>query len=125
MSVLTKSIKIEGDKGDDKINALFDTGATYSFISKPIAKKVATILSLPHPKVFELAEKGEKLEARERISLDIILNGFTISDDIIVIDNLSEDAIIGAGTMQKWRIKLDMESDKVVIDEKAVRLKLI
>ncbi|MDI6840002.1 MAG: retropepsin-like aspartic protease [bacterium] len=125
MSILIKLVRIDGDKGGEEVDALFDTGTTYSFISKSIAKKVATVLLLPHPKVFELAEKGRKLEAKERISLDITLNGFTVSDDIIVVDNLSESLIIGAGTMQKWRIKLDMENDKVVIDERAVRLRLI
>jgi len=125
MSLLVKHPKIEGDRGEIAVETLFDTGATYSFICKEAAEKVATILSLPHPKSFELAEKGKMLEAKERIIIDIIVNGVTISDEVVVIEDLSEELILGASTMQKWRIKLDLENEKVIIDPRAVRLKLV
>jgi len=101
MSLLFKHLKIEGDIGDDELEALFDTGATYSFIRKDRAQGVATILPLPHPKSFELAERGKVLEARERIIIDIIVNGVTISDEVVVVEDLSEELILGASTMQK------------------------
>lgn len=125
MSLLFKRLKIEGDRGQTELEALFDTGATYSSIRKEVAAKVATILPLPRPKVFELAEKGRRLQAKERAIVDIIVNGFTISDEVVVIEGLSEELILGASTMQKWRIKLDLERGKVIIDPRAVRLKLV
>ena len=36
----------------------------------------------------------------------------------MVIPGLSEDGIIGADTLQKWRIKLDFEHDAVIVDPK-------
>jgi hypothetical protein len=86
---------------------------------------VATILPLPRPRAFALAEKGRRLEPKERIIVDIIVDGFTISDEVVVIEDLSEKLILGASTMQKWRIKLDLEMEEVIIDPRAVRLKLV
>jgi hypothetical protein len=40
----------------------------------------------------------------------------------MVVPDLSEDAIIGVNTMQKWRIKLDFEHDTVIIDPKVAKL---
>ena len=40
----------------------------------------------------------------------------------MVVPGLSEEAIIGATTMQKWRIKLDFEHDEIITDARANRL---
>ena len=125
MGLIMKQLKIEGDKGSDEASTLFDTGATSSFMRREKAEKVATILPLPHPKRFELAEKGKGIEVTEGIRIDFIIDGTTLSDEVFVVDNLSEEFIIGASTLQKWRITLDLENDEVIIDEKAVKMKLV
>ena len=89
------------------------------------AEKVATIVPLPHPKRFESAEEGKGIEVTEGIRIDFIIDGTTLSDEVFVVDNLSEEFIIGANTLQKWRIKLDLENDEVIIDKKAVKMKLV
>jgi len=124
MSVITKDIEIAGDKGRRKIHALFDSGATYSFIRKNIAEEMATLLKYPEPKIFSL-ENNSKMEATHRTALEIIINGLTISDEIVVAEKLAEDFIIGASTMQKWRMKLDLDRKEVIIDPKVTELKLI
>jgi hypothetical protein len=124
MSVITKDIEIAGDKGRRKIHTLFDSGATYSFIRKTIAEEIATLLKYPAPKVFTLGNKSQ-MEATHRTAFEIIIDGLTISDEVVVADELAEDFIIGASTMQKWRIKLDMEKEEVIIDPNVTELKLI
>jgi hypothetical protein len=47
-----------------------------------------------------------------------------MSDEFMVIADLSEEAIIGVNTIRKWRIKLDFEHDCVIVDRKAARLML-
>ncbi|MDI6792250.1 MAG: retropepsin-like aspartic protease, partial [bacterium] len=125
MGLITKHLKIEGDKGDCEVETLFDTGATYSFIRKDKAEAIATILSLRHPKSFELAREGQTVTVTECTRIDIRLNGVTISDEVVVMEDLSEELILGASTMQKWRIKLDLEKEDVVVDERVARLKLV
>ena len=37
---------------------------------------------------------------------------------------LSDKVILGANTLQKWRIKLDLKHDRVIIDKRMARLLL-
>lgn len=60
----------------------------------------------------------------ERISLDFYIEGIRLSDEFLVAEKLSEDAIIGATTLQKWRLKLDFEQDRVIVDQMVTRLML-
>jgi len=43
---------------------------------------------------------------------------------LLLMMTLSEDVIIGAATMQKWRLKLDFEQDRVIVDQMVTRLML-
>ena len=58
MSVLIDRIKLVGTKGQKKIYALYDSGASFSFIKKSIAENIEVISSLPDPLKFETAESG-------------------------------------------------------------------
>ena len=42
----------------------------------------------------------------------------------MVLETLSEELIIGATTMQKWRIKLDFVEERVLYDRRVQRLRL-
>ncbi len=42
-----------------------------------------------------------------------------------MVPGLSEEVIIGAATMQKWRLKLDFENDRVIVDPRVAKLILI
>lgn len=57
--------------------------------------------------------------------LDLYLNGFRLTDEFMIVPGLSEEAIIGATTLQKWKIKLDFEHDEVIVDPRVAKLKLI
>ena len=43
----------------------------------------------------------------------------------MLIPDLSEETIIGATTLQKWRLKLDFEHDEVIIDPRVTKLRLL
>lgn len=61
------------------------------------------------PMAFETAEKGGIITADYRITVD-----FYFTDELFVIDGLSENLIIGATTMQKWKIRLDFDREEVL-----------
>ena len=124
MGILFERIKLVGSKGERDIIALFDSGASYSFIKKELAKELETIISLPIPLEFETAREGEKLAVNEAIRLDFFLNGERLSDEFLVVEELTEDVIIGVATMQKWRIWLNFEEEKVVLGPRVRRLML-
>ena len=72
-----------------------------------------------------MAEKGTKIIADKRVTLNFWIDGYRFSDEFMLLPNLSEDIIIGAATLQKWRMKLDFETEKVIFDPKVTRLRLI
>jgi len=125
MAVIQQAIRLEGSKGKKKLMALFDSGATYSCIAPAVARGLETIIPLPEPMKFGTAEGGRKVSARARVSLNFYLNGYRFSDEFMIIENLSEPVIIGAKTLQAWRMKLDFEHDKVIIDPRVTKLRLI
>jgi len=125
MAVIQKNIRLVGSVGRREESALFDSGASYSLIDPKIAPELGHVEPLPEPKVFATAEDGRQLIARERVSLDFLLDGYRLSDEFMLIEGLSERVIIGSATLQKWRMKLDFEHDEVIIDPRVTKLRLM
>jgi hypothetical protein len=123
--VLVKPLDFRGDRGRAELQTLFDSGSTYSCLSPEIAAQLGTVLSLPEPLEVETADKGHFIRIEQRVSLDFHLNNLRLTDEFMVVPGLAEEAIIGATTMQKWRIKLDFEHDQVVTDPRANRMILM
>jgi len=86
MAVIEKRIKLRGSKGEAEVQAIFDSGSTYSCIKPLLAEKLGAIESLPTPKSFGTAEDGRNLEAHSRVSLDIYINGYCLSDEFTPLD---------------------------------------
>ncbi|MGQ9531909.1 MAG: retropepsin-like aspartic protease [Desulfotomaculales bacterium] len=123
MAIIEKEIELVGSRGRKKVKGLFDSGATYSCISRELATELEILTPLPESISFETAEKGKTLEAREAVRLDFHIDGYRFSDEFMVLPELSEEVIIGASTMQKWRFKLDFEREEVIIDPRVTRLR--
>ena len=115
MGTIFYKIKLKGSKGEAEAYALFDTGASMSFIKRSLAQKLGLIDKLPEPLEFETAKSGEYITAKERVTLDFWIDGDRMSDEFLVLPDeiMSEDVIIGAKTMQAWRLVIDMEKEKV------------
>ncbi len=125
MGIITKRIRLVGSRGEHETDGLFDTGASYSFVRRDVAERLATLEPLPQPMSFEMAQQGATVTARERVVLDFWIDGYRFSDEFLVLDNLSEELIIGAKTMQAWRLKIDMEREDIIIDPSVTRLRFI
>ena len=124
MGLIVKKLRVAGDKGERRLEVLFDTGAGASFIRRDVADKIATTLELPSPKTFTLGDGVGRLRVNETAILYVYIGGVEISDNFIVSPRLADEVIIGASTMQKWRVKLDLEDEKVIIDKRMARLLL-
>lgn len=125
MSIIQKEIELAGSKGKRKELALFDSGATYSCIKEEIAECLGMVELLSEPLLMETAKEKDMVEVKEAIRLDFHLNGYRFSDEFMVIEELSEKVIIGAGTLQKWRLKLDFDRDEVIIDPRVTKIRLL
>ena len=125
MTVIQKKIRLVGYKGEEDVDAIFDSGSTYSCIQPNLANRLDTVLPLPKEKDFGTVEKERKITAKERVILDFELDGYRFSDEFMVISELSEQVIIGAKTLQAWRMKLNFETDEVIIDPRVTKLRLL
>ena len=124
MAIIQKPIRLAGSKGSEEAVAIFDSGSTYSCIQPQLAKKLAGVEPLPEPMDFGTAEEGRMMRAEEAVRLNFYLDGYRFSDEFMLIPGLSEPVIIGAATLQKWRLKLDFEADEVIIDPRVTHLRL-
>ncbi len=114
-------VRYEGENGEKTLYTLFDSGATFSCIHPDYIKDIGDAQKLYRPLEVSTASEGIYLKIEQRIITDFYVNDIRMSDEFMIVPNLSEDAIIGATTMQKWRIKLDFEHDTVIIDPKIAK----
>jgi hypothetical protein len=123
--VITRTLNFRGSKGREDLETLFDSGSTLSRIHPDVAGKLESPVALPDPFSVETATKGHFIKVEQRVTLDFYLNNLRMSDEFVIIPGLAEEAIIGAATMQKWRIKLDFEHDEVITDPRVSRIILM
>lgn len=126
MGLLSKPVLLAGSKGKREVNAFFDSGASYTCISASCAAKIAHLEKLSEPMEFTTADADTTVVAKYRIAVDFYFSDTPrrFTDELVVIDGLSEELIIGAATMQKWKIRLDFDSEEVIYDKKMHKLRI-
>ncbi len=124
MSVIKLPILFVGSKGETRLYSMFDSGANLSCINPEFLVSIETPTKLGRIRHIATAAEGHFIEISERVSLDFYLEDILLSDEFLVVPGLSEEVIIGAATMQKWRIKLDFEHDTVHVDPKVAKMQL-
>ena len=98
LGVIINRTKLVGSQGEKKVDALFDSDASFSFITKQLAGKLGHVDTLPLPLQFETAREGDMIIVNERVVLDFYIEGIRLSDEFLISDDLSEEVIIGAKT---------------------------
>jgi predicted aspartyl protease len=124
MSIIKLPLHYEGSQGEKVLYTLFDSGATFSCIHPSAIEGLEVPSKLFRPLEVATAAAGTYLKINQRITVDFYIDDVRLSDEFYVIPNLSEDAILGVNTLQKWRIKLDFEHDTVIVDPKVAKAML-
>jgi hypothetical protein len=125
MSILRIPILFVGSKGEKHLNTLFDSGADFSCIHPDYVKDLATPVHLGRVRHVHTASTAHLIEVKERVTLDFVIEDILLSDEFMIIPGLSEEVIIGTATLQKWRMKLDFENDRVIINPRLGRMQLV
>lgn len=125
MSIIRLPLLYVGSKGEKHLYTLFDSGANLSCINPDHLDGIETPVPLGRIRKLGTASEGHYIEIKEAVRLDFYLHDVLLSDEFLLVPGLSEEAIIGAATLQKWRIKLDFEHDEVIVDPKVAKLQLI
>ncbi len=111
-----------GSKGEKVIYTLFDSGATFSCISPENAEEIGLVEKMRRPLEVATASRAHYVKIENTLRSDFYYDDIRLSDEFMVVPDLSENAIIGINTMQKWRIKLDFEHDRIIVEPKVAKL---
>jgi hypothetical protein len=125
MSIIKHPLLYVGSKGEKILYTLFDSGANLSCIHPDHIAGLETPIHMGRIRKLATAAEGHYIEITERIIIDFYINDILLSDEFLVVPGLSEEAVIGAATLQKWRIKLDFEHDQLIVDPKVSKMQLI
>lgn len=125
MSVIKEPVLYVGSKGEKHLLTLFDSGANLSCISPVYLENIEQPVNLGIIRYLATAREGHNITIKQAVRLDFYLDYILLSDEFLIVPGLSEEAIIGAATLQKWRIMLDFDHDKVIVDPKVAKLQLV
>lgn len=107
MSIIEQPLFYVGSQGEKHLYTLSDSGANLSCINPEHVSDLEKPINLGQTRQIATAAEGHYIEIKQVVRLDFYLEDMLLSDEFLVIPGLSEEAIIGAATMQKWRIKLE------------------
>jgi predicted aspartyl protease len=122
MGIIRIPLRFEGSIGERTLYALFDSGATFSCLRADVAADIEEAKELRTPMEVATASEGHYIKISEALRADFYYDDIRLSDEFMIVPGLSEEAIIGVNTLQKWRIKLDFEHDRIIIDPKVAKL---
>lgn len=125
MSVIKLPLLFAGSLGEKHLYTLFDSGANLSCIHPDFIQGLASAEPLPKTRYVVTASEGYRIEVKDVARLEFYINEVLVSDEFLIVPGLTEEAVIGAVTMQKWRMKLDFEHDLVHVDPKVMIMQLI
>jgi len=125
MSIIKLPLLFAGSLGERRLFTLFDSGAHLSCIHPDFVHGLEIATELGVPRKLITAGEGHFIEVTHRVALDFWINDVLVSDEFLLVSDLTEEVVIGAYTMQKWRMRLDFELDVVHINTKVMDLKLM
>jgi hypothetical protein len=125
MSIIKNPLLFVGSKGEKYLYTLYDSGAILSCIHPDQIEGLCDAIPLGRTRYVATASEGHFIEIKEWVLLEFYIDDVLLSDEFLLVPGLSEEAIIGAATMQKWRIKLDFEHDRAIVDPKVAKMQLV
>ncbi len=90
--------------GRAKVRAVFDTGSHFSIIQESKLPARTTVLGYPKPERLKTAARGGRLEITGTTVLYIQIGRKVVRHEVLVSPELSQEMLIGAGTLQEWDI---------------------
>jgi len=125
MSIIKHPLLYTGTEGEKYLYTLFDSGANLSCIHPDHVEGLALLQHLGRTRRVSTASETHFIVIEYRITVNFYINDLELSDEFLVVPGLTEEAIIGAATMQKWRIKLDFEHDCLIVDPRVTKMQII
>ena len=94
------------DEKTGTARAVFDTGSFYSILREDKLPPGTAVLKRAKPLVLRPAAKGTRLTAVADVPLVMRIGDKEIEDVVLVSPDLTQELLVGAGTMQRWDISV-------------------
>lgn len=124
MSIIRLPLLYRTCETEKYLYTLFDSGADLSCVHPDQAAALGGVIALVRPRRVGTASEGHYIVVDSKVVLEFCINDVPLSDEFLVVPGLTEEAVIGAATMQKWRIRLDFEHDRVSVNPRLMRMRL-
>ncbi len=123
MGLIYKPITLSGTVGTKTFTALMDTGASACYIRSDEASGIAPPSKIPAPVTLKLGKGDTQVD--ELLVSFVELDGHRLPWTFIIVPELTEELIIGADFFQRWKIKLEPETESIIIDPSALKIQLV
>jgi len=111
MGQIIKTLEVKGDKGKEKVEVFFDSGASASLIRRDFAEKVCATFTKIDPVVFRGFD-GKKATTVDTVCNPAIVVGKKSYIHMYhVVDEMPRSIIVGVDFMQRWEMKLDLKTE--------------
>lgn len=107
MSIIKQPLLFAGSLGEKHLEVLYDSGKDYSCVNSKFLEDLEIPVQLERAFMIRTMFESRLYEIKQVVQLDFYMDDVLLSDEFLVIPGLSEEAIIGAATMRKWRMKFD------------------
>ena len=118
-------IRFKGSRGEKDLITYFDRNSPFSFIDAGPANVIADSQKLFRPLNTNTSEANNYINVFDVILADFYINKVRMSDEFYIVHHLKENAIVGATTIRKWRMKFDLKNARVIIDHRIAKPILI
>lgn len=116
MGIIKEILPVQGDKKEEKLSVLFDSGASRSLIRSEIAKELSTPKELLIQREFTAAD-GQKIASKYFCDLIVEIEGKRIGIEAFLVDNLPVPLIFGALDLEAYLIKMDLAKGQLDLSE--------
>jgi hypothetical protein len=116
LGVIREDLLVKGEKKQERLGVLFDSGSARSLIKSGVAKEFTTPRDLPKPIEVTVAD-GHKVNCRFYCNLIVEIEGKDIVIQPLLVDDLPVPLVFGALEMEAYMIKLDMSRRKLDLSE--------
>lgn len=125
MLLLHRTLYYGGEIGQKRLSTVFDISFNLSCIHPDQLKEMAYAQKIGVPRVLKFASHQSPVIVKQVVCLDFYINDILLSDEFLVVPELNREVIIGAATIRKWRIYLNLEDDIIEVDPKVAKMQLI
>ena len=116
MGIVRVELRARGDRAEESLGVLFDTGAARSLISGRVAEGIGSPRKLIIPREILVAD-GHKVRSEYLIDLAVEIGGRPIGIEAFIVEGLLEQLIFGALDMETYGIRLDLKKRQLDLSD--------